>query len=133
MCLMSIAALYLLIGAEFLGVTQIMIYAGGVLVLIIFGIMLTSRLVGKSLEVGNRNILSGTVVSLGLLILTCWSLSQSVFSSSLTQTSSRSNLEQMGILLMSDYVLPFEIAGLLLLISLIGAAVTASLMKRKNA
>lgn len=133
LCLMSIAALYLLVGAEFLGVSQIMIYAGGILVLILFGIMLTSRILGRSPEVGNRNLTIGALVSAGFFAL----LVISINSASLTlvpsgAVASYNNVEQIGILLMSDQVLAFELAGLLLLISLIGAAVTVPLSKRKT-
>src|SRR5207253_2250665 len=50
-CLLSIASLYVFMFAEFVAVTQIMIYAGGVVIVIIFGIMLTTRLSGEALKV----------------------------------------------------------------------------------
>src|SRR6478735_578243 len=68
-CLLSLAGIYIMTGAEFLAITQILIYAGGVLVLIIFGIMLTGRVMGKPLEVNNKNTFIGTLVGLGFFFL----------------------------------------------------------------
>ena len=53
-CLLSVAGIYVMAFAEFIAVTQILVYVGGILVLIIFGIMLTSRISGKPLVVTNR-------------------------------------------------------------------------------
>src|SRR6188768_2149670 len=61
-CLLSIAGIYIMANAEFLAVTQILIYAGGVLVLIIFGVMLTTRISGKPLVVKNDNWFAGSLV-----------------------------------------------------------------------
>src|SRR5687767_9782869 len=63
-CLLSIAALYVLSFAEFLAVAQVLIYAGGILVIIIFGIMLTTRISGRPLVVENTNIFSGAIAGI---------------------------------------------------------------------
>lgn len=131
LCLLSIAGIYVISNAEFIAVTQILIYAGGVLVLVIFGIMLTTRISGKPLVVKNHNWIAGLLVGItflaGLTIL---------FSSAVFYSKSQISLEQqytainkVGILLMTDYMLPFEIAGLLLLVALVGAAVVASSLR----
>src|SRR5689334_22515660 len=70
-CLLSLAAVYVLAFAEFVAITQIMIYAGGILVVIIFGIMLTSKISGKPLVVQNANWFGGLLVSITLLVLLC--------------------------------------------------------------
>src|SRR5690606_39985640 len=62
-CLLSVAALYVIMFAEFVAVTQILVYAGGVLVVIIFGIMLTARFTNQPLRVGHANIFSGVLIS----------------------------------------------------------------------
>lgn len=128
LCLLSIAGIYVIANAEFIAVTQILIYAGGVLVLIIFGVMLTSRISGKPLVVKNHNWIAGVLVGLsfftGLIVM----LHNTVFYSP-NQTSADQNfksINKIGILLMTDYVHAFEITGVLLLIALLGAAVTAS-------
>jgi NADH-quinone oxidoreductase subunit J len=131
-CLLCLAAIYILAFAEFVAVTQILIYAGGVMVVIIFGIMLTSRLAGKPLEVNNANIFSGLLASIILLILLV-----NFYSKYFTITNSGSlpttgSIETIGINFMTKFALPFEIAGILLLVALIGAAVITSFMKIKK-
>jgi NADH-quinone oxidoreductase subunit J len=127
-CLLSVAGIYVLSHAEFIAVTQILIYAGGVLVLIIFGVMLTTRISGKPLVVKNQYWLGGTLVGLFFLIELIKLFSETSFYSGHPpiKESNYNSINQIGILLMTDYVLPFEVAGVLLLVALIGASVVAS-------
>lgn len=125
-CLIAIAGIYILTFAEFIAVMQILVYAGGILVLIIFGIMLTSKISGKPLVVNHAHILAGTAVGLFFLILFCTLFTEGVFASGEKIPTTANTFEMIGVLLLSDFVLPFEIAGVLLLIALIGSAVTAS-------
>jgi NADH:ubiquinone oxidoreductase subunit 6 (subunit J) len=67
--LLSVAAIYVLSFAEFIAVTQILIYAGGILVVIIFGIMLTTKISGRPLVVENTHLFSGAVAGISLLVL----------------------------------------------------------------
>jgi len=127
-CLLSLAGIYVISNAEFIAVTQILIYAGGVLVLIIFGVMLTVRIAGKPLAVKNQNWFAGVLVGLSFLILLTKLFSETIFYSSdpISVEQRYTAINQIGILLMTDYMFPFEVAGVLLLIALIGAAVVAS-------
>lgn len=128
-CLLSIAALYVLSLAEFLAVTQILIYAGGILVIIIFGIMLTTKISGRALTVENTNILSGAVAGTGLLIVLVRYLPY--FQPGEGWGLQPQNISAIGLKIFSVYSLPFEIAGLLLLVALVGAAVITSHLKSK--
>lgn len=127
-CLLSLAGVYVLYNAEFIAVTQILIYAGGVLVLMLFAVMLTARTTGKSLAVKNRYIFPASVLCAGIAAgLPLLFYQQSFYQAQQTLQASRHNpINKIGVELMSDFVLPFEVAGVLLLIVLIGAAVTAS-------
>ncbi len=128
-CLLGLAGIYVLLQAEFLAITQIMIYAGGVLVLLIFGIMLTIKKEGKPLAVASHHLLSGSLVGSGFLFL----LSYSFATTDLLRASdfiSTNNVAQTGVGLMSDYVAPFELAGVLLLITLVGSMILASVTKQ---
>src|SRR6478609_9355865 len=78
-CLLSLAGIYVMTGAEFLGISQILIYAGGVLILIIFGIMLTGKVAGKPLEAESRNIFIGTLVGMGFLFLLAYAINVTTF------------------------------------------------------
>ena len=133
-CLLSLAALYVLMFAEFVAVTQILIYAGGILVVIIFGIMLTSKISGKPLVVEHAYVLSGTLVAGIFCALLVYSFGQHTFTS---QSAAKDQpgydvINIIGMGLMRDFLLPFEVAGILLLVALIGAAVIASTAKSKK-
>lgn len=126
-CLLSVAALYVIMFAEFVAVTQILVYAGGVLVVIIFGIMLTARFTNQPLRVGNTNVFSGVLISACFFGLMTKLISNfSLAPSPRMPDETPSNISAIGISFLTDYVLVFEVSGLLLLIALIGAAVIAS-------
>ena len=117
---LGITALYVFLWADFLAVVQVVVYVGGILVLIIFGIMLTNKI--SSVNISHTSVQKGVgaVVVLGFLgalgyvmIITPW-----------IQLSNSEPLEttrSIGRLLMIDYLLPFEAASFLLLGALIGA------------
>lgn len=132
-CLLAVAALFVLMHAEFVGVTQILVYAGGVLTLIIFGIMLTSKIDGKAMMVKNNKWLAGMLAGLPMLFILITLLKQHSFQSSGKFMTGDAAIKQVGVTIMSDYVLAFEIAGLLLLVALIGAVVTATTSKKNDA
>jgi NADH:ubiquinone oxidoreductase subunit 6 (subunit J) len=136
-CLLALAGIYILAFAEFVAVTQILIYAGGILVIIIFGIMLTSKISEKPLVVEHSYMFSGILVAATCFTMLLYVLSQESFPTQNNQqpTTTISPIETVGVSLFSKYMLPFEIAGVLLLISLIGASVIASTinLKKKDA
>ena len=125
--LLSVSAIYVLSFAEFVAVAQIMIYAGGVLVVIIFGIMLTTKISGRPLIVDHANIFPGMLAGICLLTVLLKFLPGELISPGLAAE----NISTIGLRIFSDYTLPFEVAGLLLLIALIGAAVITSHLKSK--
>ncbi len=125
--LLSVAGLYVLCYAEFVAVAQILVYAGGILVIILFGIMLTSKISGRALMVGHKQIASGGIVGAGLFIL----LVRYLRAPSDINNLIPENISEIGLNILSEYSLPFEIAGLLLLIALIGAAVITAHLKSK--
>lgn len=128
----SIAGIYVLANASFIGVTQLLIYVGGILVLMVFGLMLTTKLNGKALITENHNKIVG--VLLGVVFFSV--LSHIIFTANLevlvsNKTMPENAIEFIGINLMSNYLIPFEIAAILLLIALIGAAVISE-KRREN-
>lgn len=134
--LLALAGLYILAFAEFVAVTQILVYAGGILVVIIFGIMLTTRLGGKPLVIEHARSVSATLVGLAFFGTLVYLLSRETFEAHPAKAAASTALDTtqtLGVSLMSDYVLPFETAGILLLMALIGAAVIASEHKSKKA
>ena len=126
--LLSLAAIYVLLYADFVAVTQLMVYVGGVLVLILFGIMLSSRSDSKSLISETINKVWGTIAALAVGAGLIYLIMQVPFQElpwqqeHIAALHPKTTLPAIGINLMTTFVLPFEVASLLLLIALIGAA-----------
>ena len=121
----GVAGLYVLLQADFLAVTQILIYVGGILVLLLFGVMLTNKVINVELKSGTLHSLPALLLvamlagSLTGLFYTTWKGVPTPTRELLTTTTS------LGELLMTAYLLPFEVASVILLVALIGAAFTA--------
>ena len=131
-CLLALAALYILLLAEFVAITQILIYAGGILVIILFGIMLTSKISGTPLRVKHGNIVAGIIAGVSICSLLIRLISDHFAATAQSPMQTSQAIETIGIHFMTDYIIPFEVAGILLLMALIGAAVTVSFMKTKK-
>lgn len=129
---LGVAALYVLAGADFLAVSQIMIYVGGVLVLLIFGIMLTQKKEKSDdstrhnrVEVPITRKIWGYLTGIGLFGLLVKVILSSDFRMAGEEMSTKSTIKTIGVELMTTHLLPFEIAAILLLVALIGAAYLA--------
>ena len=120
--LFGVAGLYVFLWADFIAGVQLIVYIGGILVLIIFGIMLTNRISSVRLSQTNVQQGIGAVVSLWLLILISLVISKTPWLQ-LEAVEPISTVNNIGVLLLTKYLLPFEAASLLLLGALIGAAV----------
>jgi NADH-quinone oxidoreductase subunit J len=133
-CLLSLAALFILLQAEFLAVSQILLYAGGVVILIIFGIMLTNKAGGQPIPIKNSGLFGGLFIGGSTFFLLIFFVRKSLFilPTSTSSPVTKNNIQVIGIELLTDYVLPFEIAGILLLAVLIGAATLAGFKQAKN-
>jgi NADH:ubiquinone oxidoreductase subunit 6 (subunit J) len=132
MALLGVAALFVLAGADFLAITQLLVYVGGILVLLIFGIMLT-RTAGEdnTSQTPNRILIKlgrsfwGIGLSVVLFLLLLGVLVNANFRLNGPALNSRSTIRTLGVELMTSHLLPFEIAGILLLVALVGAAYLA--------
>lgn len=140
--LLGVAALFVFAGADFLAVSQLVVYVGGVLVLVLFGVMLTNK--PASATPGNEpaNERSNSILTenrrtwLGLLLAAGLFLGLSrlvinahfvVFDRPISTVST--TIDIIGRQLMTEYVLPFEIISILLLVALIGAGYLAKVKK----
>jgi NADH:ubiquinone oxidoreductase subunit 6 (subunit J) len=122
--LVALAGMYVFAFAEFVAVSQLLVYAAGILVVIIIAIMLTNRSFGKSFLVTNGNQIAGSLLCGSLLIVLVYVAVIEDFSpNSITGPAS---MQKIGIELMTTYALPFEISGIVLLVSLIAATVISS-------
>lgn len=134
-CLLSLAALYILAFAEFVAVTQILVYAGGIVVVILFGVMLTAKIGEKPLVVQHGNIFGGILAAASLLALLLYGLAAHDFSLQEAVAVPRvpkNEVQETGLVMMRDYVLPFEVAGIILLMALVGAAIIAARTKHNR-
>lgn len=122
--LLSVAGFYAMLNADFLAVTQVVVYVGGILALLLFGILLTSRTPLVLGLVSRRTYLVATVAGLcvfALLILVIRETSWAGITPA-TQAQPESTIEPLGRLLLTRYLFPFEFASLTLLAALVGAA-----------
>ena len=130
-CFLALASLYIFAMAEYVAVVQILVYAGGVLIVIIFGIMLTSRPSGTALQAETVNRFAGTLAGFGLFIVLLYAI-RTGLNDSLTPMEAPASLETIGTSIITNYSLPFELAGILMLVALLGAMVIASFSKSKK-
>jgi NADH-quinone oxidoreductase subunit J len=126
-----VAALYVLLNAQFLAVIQILVYAGGIVVLYLFVVMLVNL---KRAPEAHRDPHRLTKVGLGLAGAVLVELGAIVVSGYMKTPAATvaapalpvtGNTEQVGWLLYTSYLIPFEIASMLLLVAMIGAIVLA--------
>jgi NADH-quinone oxidoreductase subunit J len=118
--LMSLAGIYVLYGAEFVAVAQLMIYIGGVIVLLLFAVMLTQRVKGRVLQTGvtQRFIAPLLAAVFFVMLLPLFKFFPSGISNSLPPDP----IKSLGFRLLTHHVIILEIVALLLLVVLIGAA-----------
>ncbi len=124
----SVAAIYVVLSAEFIAAVQVLVYAGGIMVLFLFVIMLVPLgREGPRPPVGHvAGALLLAVLLAGVLISYFWSAeTPEVFGPTSRLTASGGNIETVGMELYTRYLLPFEIASVLLLVAMIGAVVLA--------
>ena len=119
--LFGVAGLYVFLFADFIAASQVIIYVGGILVLIIFGVMLTNKIDDPMLSNQSQNQVIAGVFCFILLIFqfqiifnTNWYIGELL--------TRESTVNEIGMLLLTTYLLPFEVVSVLLLAALIGSA-----------
>lgn len=127
--LFAAAALYFMLGYEFLGAVQIAVYAGGIVVLFVFAIFLTSKPGDNAEKLTSKSRSLGLVAAVAMLCVAGYGLVNQVISAvSMPEMESLTMQEVGGTLLGSghaQYLLPFEAVSVLLLACIIGAVVIA--------
>jgi NADH-quinone oxidoreductase subunit J len=126
----GVAGLYVLLGADFLAATQLLIYVGGILVLLLFGVMLTHKLYDLDLRSEVNQFLPGLIVAAGLFVILAVTAARTQWATGPGRPPAATT-RQIGELFMGAYLLPFEAASILLLVALIGAALIVR--RRKDA
>lgn len=136
--LFATAALYFQLDYEFLGAVQIAVYAGGIVVLFVFSILLTSHPGDNSAKLASKKRVVGLLGALLMLIVAGYSLVSRCDLLTLTATGSNPQMSEIGDQLLSNtptggYLLPFEAISVLLLACIIGGVVVARKDKNKTA
>ena len=120
LALTGTAGIFLLLNAEFLAAVQLLLYAGGIITVVVFAIVVTERLIGERLSQTNRGVVSGALVSGGLLAIIVSTLMQRQLP--LTPLPQPSDLTVvLGKQVLTTFVLPFELLALLMLVAMLGA------------
>jgi len=129
----SVGCLFIMIGAEFLGMIMLIVYVGAVAVLFLFVVMMLNvaeqkqswfRGLKKSTHIPVGLIVSITILSEVLVVIGGWKYKANFISTdSIVIDSNFSNTHQLGSVLYTDYIYLFQIAGIILLLSMIGAIV----------
>jgi NADH-quinone oxidoreductase subunit J len=125
-----VAALYVLLGADFVAVIQVLVYAGGIVVLYLFVVMLVNlKRPPEAHEDPHRQTRLGFGLGIAILIelgaIATYTSTRGPAPVTSAATQGPGNTEQVGMLLYTNYVIPFEVASMLLLVAMIGAIVLA--------
>ncbi|MGH9713296.1 MAG: NADH-quinone oxidoreductase subunit J family protein [Candidatus Acidiferrales bacterium] len=125
--LLATAGIFLQLQAEFLFVVQIILYVGGIMVLFVFVIMLVNLDVSMRLvQFNHQRIVAGVLaLVLGAQVLFAFWVGRAIFPHPEMRVMTPKNTEAIGDALFTHYMLPFEIASILLLVAMIGAVVMA--------
>ncbi len=120
----GVAGLYVLLSADFIAVTQIMVYIGGILILIIFGVMLTSKFVDLEIKSGTTGTVQYVLAGIATLLVASFLIYLYLNINWVQNTvpDVESTTKQIGLLLMTEYFMAFQVAAVLLLLAFIGAA-----------
>ncbi len=124
--MVALAALYLLLGAEFVAAVQVIVYAGAIMVLFVFVIMLLNAGVEERTNLSKMARYVGLPAAglLGASIV--WRLAQSARALGVSPVADKGvDTRELSRMLFQQYVLPFELASVLILIAILGAVVLA--------
>jgi len=127
--LAGVAAQYILLASEFLAVTQVLVYIGAIVVLVLFGVMLTRAKLGEEVNLTNDYWYVGAFTAIILFAVMAFSLLDFFGDEPLDQagaeTQVRDNTEQVADALFGQFVVPFQAVSVLLTVALVGAIVLA--------
>ena len=120
--LFGVAGLYIYLYADFLAATQVLVYVGGILVLIIFGVMLTNRVSNTTLIISSINQFMSAILCLAFFLINLVVIYSSDWKIDQNLEPIEGTTATIGKMLLIDYLLPFELVSILLLAVLVGSA-----------
>jgi NADH-quinone oxidoreductase subunit J len=120
----GVAGIYAVLGSDFLAVTQVLVYVGGILILIVFGVLLTDRVPDEYRVVKARNWAPAVLAAGLVFVALAWAAGSAKWPR-LVQGElppAPGTVRGIGRALLTDYLVPFEFSSILLLVVLVGAA-----------
>jgi NADH-quinone oxidoreductase subunit J len=124
----GVAALYVFLGADFIAAAQLVIYVGGILILLLFGVMLTHKLYDLNLKTETYQFFPSLLTALAVFATLLSVMMKTTWHNPGMRPDNPTTAD-IGVLFMKDFILPFEIASIFLLVALIGAAM---IVRRKT-
>ncbi|RJE49315.1 MULTISPECIES: NADH-quinone oxidoreductase subunit J [unclassified Dehalobacter] len=128
---LGIAGVFVLLYADFLAATQVLVYAGAITIFVVFAIMFTIRGDMKSTNLFSRNLVPGALLSLIMIVVnavmvltTKWPLK--------AMTAPESTAKEIANLMLTKYVVAFEVTAVLLLVAMLGAIVIVKEVKKSS-
>lgn len=128
---LGIAGVFILLHADFLAVTQVLVYAGAITVFIVFAIMFTMKGDMKSTNLFSKNVIPGALLALVMIavnavmaLATKWPLSAGV--------PPEETAREVANLMLTKYVVAFEVTAVLLLVAMLGAIVIVKEVKKPS-
>jgi len=121
----GLAAAYLQLDAQFVGFAQVLVYIGAVAILIVFAVLLTRGGEAPEKTVFSASWLTGLAVAVVVFGVLAWTIVKSLASQREPAQTADATVKQIGDALMTKFVLPLEVVGLLLTAALIGAVIIA--------
>jgi NADH-quinone oxidoreductase subunit J len=128
--LIGVSLLYFLLGAEFVGATQLIVYVGGTMVLVVFGVMLTAQQQFLRIRTGPQEWVVGGVLAIALFVLLVTVSLRLGDGKAAPPAEPLPGVGPVGVGFLTTYLLPFEIISVHLLVVLIGAAYLARAKRR---
>ncbi len=127
---LSVAALYVVLEAPFVAAIQVLVYAGGIVVLYLFVVMLVNlKRPAEAFRAPERRTALGVALAIGILVevvaAVLWSGLPVPHAPGAPAPPFEGNTEQVGWLLYTRYLVPFEVASMLLLVAMVGAIILA--------
>ena len=123
--LSGVAAQYILLAAEFIAVTQVLVYIGAVMVLFLFGTMLTRARIGAESDLNNKNWFFGIPIALALFVAMAMALDSGFGSQKMPADSPVATTQEISDQIFGPYLLPFWALSFVLLAAVVGAIVLA--------
>lgn len=127
----GVAAMYVMLQADFMAAVQILVYAGAIAIFLVFGIMLTQRGNMKQTNLFAKHTAVAGLVSLALVVINAFMVWNTNWLKS-TAEPPQDTVGQIADLMLGKFVVPFEVAAILLLVALLGAVIIAKGVKKTS-